>query len=78
MQLPLPGYSRSTTTPPSFRPQTRTEAPTGSSYPAHSVDIARQYPACVGKVANGQVAVTLHGVWGNDDLPLTGRLYLPE
>ena len=44
----------------------------------NSVGVARQYLGCVGKVANGQVAVTLHGVWGNDDLPLTGRLYLPE
>lgn len=44
----------------------------------YSVGVARQYLGCVGKVANGQVAVTLHGVWGNDDLPLTGRLYLPE
>ena len=43
-----------------------------------SVGVARQYLGCVGKVANGQVAVTLHGVWDNDDLPLTGRLYLPE
>ena len=32
----------------------------------------------MGKVANGQVVVTLHGAWGNDDVPLTGELYLPE
>ena len=44
----------------------------------YSVGVARQYLGCVGKVANGQVAVTVHGVWENDDLPLTGRLYLPE
>ena len=44
----------------------------------YSVGVARQYLGCVGKVANGQVAVTVHGVWGNDDLPLTGMLYLPE
>ena len=44
----------------------------------YSVGVTRQYLGCVGKVANGQVAVTLHGIWGNDDLPLTGMLYLPE
>jgi SRSO17 transposase len=43
-----------------------------------SVGVTRQYLGCVGKVANGQVAVTLHGVWENDDLPLTGVLYLPR
>ena len=44
----------------------------------YSVGVARQYLGCVGKAANGQVAVTLRGVWDNDDLPLTGMLYLPE
>jgi len=43
-----------------------------------SVGVTRQYLGCVGKVANGQVVVTLHGAWGNDDVPLTGELYLPE
>lgn len=43
-----------------------------------SVGVARQYLGCLGKVANGQVAVSLHGVWGNDDIPITGELYLPE
>ena len=43
-----------------------------------SVGVTRQYLGCVGKVANGQVVVTLHGVWGDDELPLTGQLYLPE
>jgi hypothetical protein len=31
-----------------------------------SVGAARQDLGCVGKVANGQVMVTLHGVWGDD------------
>lgn len=44
----------------------------------YSVGVARQYLGCVGKVANGQVVVTLQGVWGDEDLPLTGELYLPE
>jgi SRSO17 transposase len=43
-----------------------------------SVGVVRQYLGCVGKVANGQVIVTLQGVWGDDDLPLTAELYLPE
>ena len=43
-----------------------------------SVGVARQYLGCAGKVANGQVFVTLQGVWGDDDLPLTGELYLPQ
>lgn len=43
-----------------------------------SIGVARQYLGCVGKTANGQVAVTLHGVVEPYDLPLCGRLYLPE
>ena len=43
-----------------------------------SVGVARQYLGCVGKVANGQVIVTLQGVWGDEDIPLTGELYLPK
>ena len=43
-----------------------------------SVGVARQYLGCVGKVANGQVAVTVHGLIDEFELPLTGQLYLPE
>jgi SRSO17 transposase len=43
-----------------------------------SVGVTRQYLGCVGKVANGQVVVSLHGVWDDDELPLTGELYLPK
>lgn len=43
-----------------------------------SVGVARQYLGCVGKTANGQVTVTLHGVVDPYDLPLCGQLYLPE
>ena len=44
----------------------------------NSVGVAHQYLGCLGKVHNGQVAVTLHGTWDNDDLPLTSQLYLPK
>jgi SRSO17 transposase len=43
-----------------------------------SVGVARQYLGCVGKVANGQVMVSLHGIWDEHELPLTGELYLPK
>ena len=43
-----------------------------------SVGVARQYLGCAGKTDNGQVTVSLHGVAGEWDLPLTGQLYLPE
>lgn len=43
-----------------------------------SVGVARQYLGCVGKVANGQVMVSLHGIWPGHELPLTGELYLPK
>lgn len=45
---------------------------------SHSVGVARQYCGALGKVANCQVAVTLH--WGNGEMscPLGWRLYLPQ
>ena len=45
---------------------------------SHSVGVARQYCGALGKVANCQVAVTLH--WGNGEMscPLGWRLYLPK
>lgn len=43
-----------------------------------SVGTMRQYLGCVGKTANGEVTVTLHGLVGAYDLPLCGHLYLPE
>ena len=43
-----------------------------------SVGVTRQYLGCVGKTANGQVTVTLHGVVDEYDVPLCGQLYLPK
>lgn len=43
-----------------------------------SVGVGRQYLGSLGKVDNGQVAVSLHGCSGLMDLPLLGELYLPE
>lgn len=45
---------------------------------SHSVGVARQYLGCIGKVDNGQVAVSLHGCCEDFDLPLLGELYLTE
>jgi len=44
----------------------------------HSVGVARQYCGALGKVANCQVAVTLH--WSSEETscPLGWRLYLPQ
>lgn len=44
----------------------------------HSVGVARQYCGALGKIANCQVAVSLH--WGNSEMtcPVSWRLYLPE
>lgn len=44
----------------------------------HSVGVARQYCGALGKVANCQVAVTLHWSSGEASCPLGWRLYLPK
>jgi SRSO17 transposase len=43
-----------------------------------SVGVARQYVGALGKVDNGQVVVTLHGVTDQFELPLLGQMYLPQ
>lgn len=44
----------------------------------HSVGVARQYCGALGKVANCQVALSLHWSSGDASCPLSWRLYLPE
>jgi len=44
----------------------------------HSVGVARQYSGTLGKVANCQVAVSLHHVTATASLPLDWTLFLPE
>ncbi len=44
----------------------------------HSVGVARQYSGTLGKVANCQVAVSIHHVTDSASLPLDWALYLPE
>ena len=44
---------------------------------AHSVGVARQYCGTLGKVANCQVAVSLHWSSAEASCPLVWRLYLP-
>jgi len=44
----------------------------------HSVAVARQYCGALGKVANCQVAVTLHWSSAEASCPLGWRLYLPK
>lgn len=45
---------------------------------AASVGVARQYCGALGKVANCQVAVSLHGSTAQMSCPLLWRLYLPR
>jgi len=44
----------------------------------HSVGVQRQYCGALGKLANGQVAVSLHQASPTGSQPLAWRLYLPE
>ena len=44
----------------------------------HSVGVARQYCGTLGKVANCQVAVSLHGSSAQASCPILWRLYLPK
>src|SRR5687768_11437183 len=45
---------------------------------AHSVAVARQYCGALGKIANCQVAVSLHWSGEGESCPLGWRLYVPE
>jgi SRSO17 transposase len=44
----------------------------------HSVGVARQYCGALGKIANCQVAVSLHWASAEASCPLVWRLYLPK
>jgi len=44
----------------------------------HSVGVARQYCGALGKIANCQVAATLHWSGAEASCPLSWRLYLPK
>jgi SRSO17 transposase len=44
----------------------------------HSVGVARQYSGTLGKTGNCQVAVSVHHVGEQGNVPLGWRLYLPE
>jgi SRSO17 transposase len=44
----------------------------------HSVGVARQYYGTLGKIANCQVAVSLHWASAEASCPLVWRLYLPR
>jgi SRSO17 transposase len=44
----------------------------------HSVGVARQYCGTLGKIANCQVAVSLHWASAEASCPLVWRLYLPQ
>lgn len=44
----------------------------------HSVGVARQYCGALGKIANCQVAVSLHWSQGAVSYPISWRLYLPK
>jgi SRSO17 transposase len=44
----------------------------------HSVGVARQYCGALGKIANCQVAVSLHWSQGAMSYPISWRLFLPE
>ena len=44
----------------------------------HSVGVARQYCGALGKIANCQVAVSLHWNQGTASHPISWRLYLPQ
>jgi len=44
----------------------------------HSVGVARQYSGTLGKVANCQIAVSVHHATATASLPLDWALYLPE
>lgn len=45
---------------------------------AHSVGVARQYCGALGKIANCQVAVSLHWSQSEVSYPISWRLFLPE